>query len=287
MKLEIELDIPYAAAGAMPPQQPARLTCYLLPEADRIPDQREKPLVLVCPGGGYAYRSEREAEPIAMQFLAAGMHAAILHYSVAPNRYPTAALELAYAVQHIRRNAQALHVSHVFIIGFSAGGHLCATLGTLWKDPIFAAALGDDFLWKPDAQLLCYPVITLGEFAHAGSRECLLGPDAPQALIDALSLETRVDADTVPTFLWHTVTDASVPVENALFYATALRRANVPFELHLYERGVHGLSLCNATTATGPQHIEPDAASWLDHALRFLARRLRAVPAPASEILSR
>ena len=97
MKLEIELDIPYAAAGAMSPQQSARLTCYLLPETDRIPDQREKPLVLVCPGGGYAYRSEREAEPIAMQFLAAGMHAAILHYSVAPNRYPTAALELAYA----------------------------------------------------------------------------------------------------------------------------------------------------------------------------------------------
>lgn len=275
MTLDLPLAVNYAAAGAQPPAGPAHMTCYLLPASDEIPDQKEKPMVLVCPGGAYRFRSAREAEPVAMQFLAAGMHAAVVHYSVAPNRYPCAALELAYAVQQCRRHAAEWHIdpARIFILGFSAGGHLCATLGTLWREPVFRAALGDGCDWKPDAQVLCYPVITMGALTHAGSRENLLGPDAPQALCDALSLETRVTADTVPTFLWHTVTDPAVPVENTLQYAMALRSAGVPFELHLFEQGGHGLSLCRAQTASKPEQIVPDNAGWIDYAVRFLKRR--------------
>lgn len=275
MKLDFSVDVDYAAAGAQAPATPARMTCYLLPATDEIAAQREKPMVIVCPGGGYHFRSAREAEPVAMQFLAAGMHAAILHYSVAPARYPCALLELAWAVRRCRQMAATWHVdpARVYIIGFSAGGHLCASLGTLWNDPLLHAALGAPCDWRPDAQLLCYPVITMGEYTHAGSRDNLLGADAPQALIDALSLENRVTADTVPAFLWHTVADGSVPVENSMRYAAALRRAGVPFEMHLYETGGHGLSLCSAITAATPAQIVPDNADWIAHALRFLARR--------------
>ena len=275
MTLDVPLLVDYAAAGAAAPSEAAHMTCYLLPATREIPDQQEKPMVLVCPGGGYHFRSAREAEPVAMQFLAAGMHAAVVHYSVAPSRYPCAALELAYAVQQCRRHAAQWHIdpARIFILGFSAGGHLCATLGTLWNEPVFRAALGDAYDWRPDAQVLCYPVITLGKYAHVGSRDNLLGPDAPQEMVDALSLETRVSDKTVPTFLWHTVADESVPVENTLQYAVALRRAGVPFELHLFERGGHGMSLCNALTASAPKQIMPDNAVWLERAVRFLARR--------------
>ena len=275
MTLDLPLSVDYAAAGAQAPAESAHMTCYLLPASPEIPEQQEKPLVLVCPGGAYRFRSAREAEPVAMQFLAAGIHAAVVHYSVAPNRYPCAALELAYAVQQCRRHAAQWHVDpdRIFILGFSAGGHLCATLGTLWKEPVFRAALGDAYDWKPDAQVLCYPVITMGTLSHSGSRDNLLGPDAPQALYDALSLEKRVSADTVPTFLWHTVTDDAVPVENTMHYALALRGTGVPFEMHLYETGCHGLSLCTPQTASAPRQIVPDNAGWIDHAVRFLRRR--------------
>ena len=121
--------------------------------------------------------------------------------------------------------------------------------------------------------MLCYPVITMSAHTHSGSRDNLLGPDAPQALRDALSLETRVSADTVPTFLWHTVTDDAVPVENTLHYALALRGAGVPFEMHLYETGCHGLSMCTPQTASAPRQIVPDNADWIAHAVRFLRRR--------------
>lgn len=275
MPLTLPISVDYARAGTQPAQPQASISLYLLPCSPEIPQQMKRPMVIVCPGGGYAYRSVREAEPIAMKFLAAGMHAAVLHYSVAPNRYPAAALELASCVQLCRSQAAQWHIDpeRIYVIGFSAGGHVACTLGTLWHDPLFARVLGDGPSWRPNAQILCYPVITLGEFAHVGSRNNLLGENATQEMIDALSLETRVSADTVPTFLWHTVTDGSVPVENSLQYAAALRRHQVPFELHLYENGPHGLATCDAITATKPEQLVPDAAGWIDHALRFLARR--------------
>lgn len=275
MQFELNVDVNYALAGVKTPQGCARLSCYLLPAFEEIPAQKEKPMVIVCPGGAYAYTSARESEPIAAKFLAAGMHVAVLRYNVAPNRYPVAALELAWCVQQCRKNAAQWHVDpeRIYIVGFSAGGHLACTLGTMWNDPLFEQVLGGEISVRPNAQILGYPVVTLGEFAHAGSRENLLGPDAPQEKINALSLETRVTAQTVPAFIWHTVEDGSVPVENSLQYAAALRRNGVPFELHLYETGGHGLATCEEITATKPEQIAPDNAGWMDLAIRFLRRR--------------
>ena len=276
MQMNIQVKLDYEKAGVPAPQQPATLCLYLLSAHEDMPAQRERPMIIICPGGGYRYKSPREAEPIAMRFLAAGMHAAVLQYSTEPSHYPTAALELAWSVQQCRLHAAQWHIlpDAVFVAGFSAGGHVACTLGTLWQEPVFAAVLGDQAPVRPSGQILSYPVVTMGRFTHAGSRDNLLGTDASPEMLHALSLEERVTADTVPAFIWHTVEDGAVPVENSMAYAAALRRCGVPFEMHLYERGCHGLSACDATTATKPEQIVPDNAGWIDLAVRFIRRRL-------------
>lgn len=255
-----------------------RLDAYLLDTPDVNPNFKTRPAIIICPGGGYEYVSEREGEPVAMRFLAAGFHAFVLRYSVAPASFPTAVLELAEAVKAVRERAAEWKIAdgRIFILGFSAGGHLCGTLGTLWNHSLFERALGpapEPKPWKPDGMLLCYPVITMGEFTHAGSRANLLGEQLSGEMLPLLSLETQVNETTVPAFLWHTADDGVVPVENTLQYAAALRRAGVPFELHIYQTGPHGLSLCDETTATGAQHIAPDAAGWIDLAIAWVKRQ--------------
>jgi len=274
----IPVEVDYERTGASVPAQPAQLNLMLLPHVEDISMNTRRPMVIVVPGGGYAYCSNREAEAIALKFLAEGMHAAVLRYSCAPSRYPVAALELAWSIQYCRKHAQEWHADpHALsVCGFSAGAHLAGTLGTLWREPLFSLALEEGVSWKPDTQLLCYPVLTLGEHAHEGSRYNLLGePDDPKnqlSLTEALSLETRVTPETPPTFLWHTGEDGAVPVENSLMYAAALRKNGVPFELHIFERGGHGLSTCQEITARGPEQIQPDDTAWLPLAIRFLQR---------------
>ncbi|MCE5343850.1 MAG: prolyl oligopeptidase family serine peptidase, partial [Eubacteriales bacterium] len=146
---------------------------------------------------------------------------------------------------------------------------------TLWDEPIFARALddGNSKDWRPDGMILCYPVITMGRYTHEGSRDCLLGSAASSEAREALSLEKRVNTQTVPAFLWHTVEDNAVPVENVLMFATALRANNVPFEMHLYEKGGHGLSLCDRTTAQGEEQLYPDNDNWMPMAIRWILRK--------------
>jgi acetyl esterase/lipase len=272
----ISLQVDYRKVGAVREGEVPYLLAYLLDGTPEMPDNAVRPAVIICPGGGYSFKSAREAEPVAMRFLAAGIHAFVLQYSVAPSRFPSAALELAAAVRLVRRNAAAYGVcpDQIYTMGFSAGGHLCATLGTLWDEPFFADALGGEGGkdWRPDGMILCYAVLTMGAFTHEGSRDCLLGPDAAPEAIAALSLETRVSAKTPPAFLWHTVEDGAVPVENTMMYAAALRRNGVPFEMHLYENGGHGLSLCGPTSARGPEHLYPDNENWMPMAIRWVQR---------------
>ena len=278
MQHMIPVGLDYARAGIPAPEKPATLNLLILPHQEEITLHPERPMVIVVPGGAYAFCSDREAEAIALKFLAEGIHAAVLRYSVAPSRYPTAALELAWSLQYCRAHAKEWHVhpDAISICGFSAGGHAAGTLGTLWKDPVFSRALSGDVSWRPDCQILCYPVLTLGQFTHAGSRENLLGsPEDPENQLDkteSLSLETRVSADTPPTFLWHTAEDGAVPVENSLMYAAACRRCGVPFELHIYERGGHGLSTCQELTSRQESETVPDNTSWMPLAIRFLKR---------------
>ncbi len=272
------VSVSYDRAGVPAPEMPAELRVYTLPHTEGISMEPERPMVIVIPGGAYQYCSDREAEPIALQFLAKGFHAAVLRYSCAPSRYPVAALELAWSIQWLRARAGELRIKKdaIGVCGFSAGGHLAGTLGTLWREPVFAAALDAAVSWRPDFQLLCYPVLTLGTFAHVGSRENLLGrpgeKDNQSERAEALSLETRVTKETPPTFLWHTAEDGAVPVENSLMYAMACRKNGVPFELHIYERGGHGLSTCTWITAAGPEQIVPEDTGWIDLAVHFVRR---------------
>ncbi len=275
MQFDMDLHVDYAKAGLpVPPEQPW-MNVYLHKPSDEMPAIRRKPMMIVCPGGGYQMRSDREAEPIALQWMAAGYHTATVHYCVLPSPYPTAVLQLAEAVRQVRLHADEWNVipDQVYIMGFSAGGHLACTLGTLWNDPLFHDMFGDDQLWKPNAQVLSYPVVTMGEKTHAGSRKYLLGDDPDPALVEKLSLENNVSPDTVPTFIWHTMEDTVVPVENTLWYACSLRRHGVPFEMHVYENGPHGLATCAQVSTGIPNDIHPTAATWIPLAMAFLDRR--------------
>lgn len=220
-----------------------------------------RPAAIICPGGGYQHVSPREGEPVALDFVARGMACFVLKYSIAPARYPAALRQLAEAIALVRAHAQEWHVTpgRVLVAGFSAGGHLAASLATLYDDPILTEAGYDPAISRPDGLMLGYPVITGGPQAHRGSFDNLLGPDAPQAQIKALSLENRVTADTPQTFLWSTADDGAVPIANTLMFADALAAHHVPFALHIFPHGHHGLSLATAAVNDVP---EPTVAVW-------------------------
>lgn len=275
MQFNLDLHVDYAKAGLSVPAEQPRMSVYLQYPSDEMPGKKVKPMMIVCPGGGYVFRSDREAEPIALQYMAAGFHTAIVHYTVNPSPYPTAVLQLAEAVRQVRRHAEEWNVnpSQIYISGFSAGGHLACTFGTLWNDQLFHDVMGGECDWKPNAQVLSYPVVTMGDLTHKGSRLALLGENPSEELLEKLSLEKSVSADTVPTFLWHTMEDVVVPVENSINYAMALRKNGVPFELHVYECGPHGLATCDDFTANTPDYLAPDCANWVQMAIRFLKRR--------------
>ena len=260
----IDLDIDYARAGLRHVGPAATLRTYILDHDAANRGNRKRPFVIICPGGGYNHLSFREGEPVAVKMNSFGYNAAILNYSLAPNRFPTQLLEAAAALRVVREYADEWHVdeNRIIIMGFSAGAHVAGSLGTMWKDRVITEVLGGRSAdYRPSLQCLCYPVITAGEYAHRGSFECLIGDDP--ALYDLVSLEKRVTSDTVPTFIWHTFADRTVPVENSLLMAAALRRHDVPCELHIFNRGKHGLALATEETNTADGlTIEPECAVW-------------------------
>lgn len=266
-------DYPY---GARNDSFQPMLYGYLLEESAELPRSIRRPAVIVCPGGAYRMKSDREGDPVAMRFLAAGMHAFVLQYSVAPNRYPAAFLELALAVAEIRAHAGPWNIDpdKIIICGFSAGGHLCAGLGTDWKNPLLEQYLScGQYSWRPDGMILCYPVISMAEYGHEECRRNLMGENFTKERADSLSWQNHVTVDTVPAFIWATFEDEQVPVENSLLFAAALRGSHIPCELHLYEKGGHGLSLCDETTEEKPSQRLPDDAGWIDLAVRWVRRR--------------
>lgn len=252
---------------------PAKLTGYLR-ENISVETGRRRPAIIVCAGGGYWQRSDRESDPIALKFLSMGYHAFIMDYSVAPNRFPTSVRELAEAVAYIRNHGEAWMVDpeKIIVCGFSAAGHLACSLGVFWDkefvyDPIGRTA--EEI--RPNGMILCYPVITGGQFIHPGSFRQLLGEDADQKLKDSVSLEKWVSEKTPKAFIWHTYTDESVPLENSLLLAAAMRRQGVNFELHVYPTGGHGLSLATEETAgEKTELIEPQCQSWISLAQAWL-----------------
>ena len=232
--------------------------------------EKVRPAILVIPGGGYGWVSEREAEPVAIAFYNAGYNAAILRYSVkeeARNMQPMA--EAFRAIKILRENAKewSIAADKIAVCGFSAGGHLAAACGTMWNEPILMEKLnyiGD--VYKPNAMILGYPVITSGEFAHRGSFYELSGSNEDNAASEFFSIDKRVNSETPQTFIWHTEEDDCVPVENTLLMIAALRRNKVPFECHIFNKGQHGLSMCNNEVNTPDAH----AAHWFPICLEWL-----------------
>lgn len=249
----------------------AVLTTYLLSRYEDV-YMEPAPLVIICPGGGYEMLSNREAEQFALQWNSRGCHAAVLRYSVAPERFPTALLQLAMAVLTVREHSEAWGVDphKIFLEGSSAGGHLAACYGVFWKKPYVLEALGleEDLTerLRPAGLILNYPVITSGEYAHEGSFQNLLGEAAAnEQLKEELSIEKRVNADMPPVFIWHGGEDETVPPENSLLLAMACRQAGIPVELHLYRKGGHGLALANELTQMPDGFgIEPSCESWME-----------------------
>ncbi len=253
-------------------QDYAALYVYLLDHTQEISIDR-RPMVIVCPGGGYAFLSDREAEMIAVKFLSFGYHAAVLRYSVAPARFPTALLELGRSVALVRKHAEEWHVhpDQIVVNGFSAGGHMAASFCMFWSENWVAEALGvEKEALRPNAMILGYPVITSGPYAHKGSFQCLLGEEYEEKK-GALSLENCVNENTPRAFVWHTFEDGSVPVQNSIMLVEALAKHHIPTEFHLFEKGGHGLALANRLTQSrNGSTIKLDAEEWIELAHRWM-----------------
>lgn len=205
-----------------------------------------RPAVLVMPGGGYEFVSDRENEPVALKFLNSGFACFVLQYSVFAS-YPVPLAEAGMAVAYIRVNCKKYGVNPnaVCTTGFSAGGHLAGMLATIKDGEVAADGLNLKSV-MPDAVALCYPVITMGRFTSEGTRKVITGGNA--GLYEKLSVEKRVDGNSAPAFIWHTFEDDGVPVENSLCLALKYREHGVPFSLHIFEKGPHGLSLADDET---------------------------------------
>lgn len=251
----------------------ATLTAYL---SDNLPvmnrENEVHPCLLVCPGGGYEFCSQRESEPIALQFLAEEFHVFVLNYSVAPHRYPTQLREVAAAMELIYQNAATWHcdVSRVAIIGFSAGGHLAAHYSNAFDCPEIREVFPQS---KPvQLSVLCYPVITADPaWAHLGSFEALTGKsNRTVEEIQKLSCDRLVTSHTPPTFLWHTSEDACVPVMNSLLYAQTLAAHKIPFELHVFPYGEHGLATSDSKTLDVVTPTHKYVHAWLSLTKRWL-----------------
>ncbi len=243
--------------------------------SDSLPIDK-RPAVIVVPGGGYEHVSVREGEIVAMQFFARGYHAAVLNYSCAPARYPTALLELAALVRAIRERSEEWHVdpANVITLGFSAGGHLVGCLSSFWHDEWLGRELDcAPEAIRPNGQILCYPVITSGEGGHQGSFMNLLGVEYERKK-DELSLETKVNPGVPRSFVWHTFEDGSVPVRNSLLYVSALADAGIPVEYHLYEHGAHGASTGRWISAKEPKQLVPEISSWVSLAHDWIERNI-------------
>ena len=240
------------------------LTAFL-PEAGKA----NGAAMVICPGGGYGGLAPHEGKGYALWFNEHGITAFVLKYRLgsAGYRHPVMLQDAARAVRTVRARADEwkLDPKRIGIIGSSAGGHLASTLLTHFDagksdaaDPVERVSS------RPDLGILCYPVISLGEFTHQGSKNNLLGKDPAPELVRELSNELQVTKDTPPTFIWHTAEDKAVPVENALLFAAGLRKAGVPFDLHIYERGNHGMGLGSQPYGGGERHPwTRDCEFWL------------------------
>lgn len=281
------------------------LTTYVLSDSGEMLAGKKRPAVLICPGGAYLACSDREAEPIAMAFATMGYHAFVLRYSVYGGeafdnhfvgmipreecRYPAPMREIGLAMLSIKEHAKEwlIDADRVAICGFSAGAHNCAMYATHWHMPVITDFLGKDKeLFRPAACILAYCIsdyVYMKEHAdrHIGARELfdaanlsyLGSKEVSKEQLMEVSPARFVTAETPPTFLWATAEDEVVPVQHSIRMAHALADEGVPFELHIFEEGRHGLSLATQASSNCKAQINPDAAKWVGLAEAWLHKR--------------
>ena len=224
--------------------------------------------MVICPGGGYGHLAAHEGNDYALWLNQQGITCFVLKYRLATHGYhhPAMLNDAAQAIRWVRAHASDYQInsSRIGIMGSSAGGHLAATLLTHFdagdKNSTSVVAQQSS---RPDLGILCYAVISLGEFAHQGSKNNLLGTNPPPELVQNLSNELQVTSNTPPCFIWSTFEDKTVPMENSLLFASALRQAKVPFALHIYQKGGHGMGLADKPPF---KHVHPwgsDCLFWL------------------------
>ncbi len=251
--------------------QGGSLHCQLMDFPWDSPREWKRPAVIVVPGGGYGMVSKREGEPVAAAFMARGFQTFVLDYlCLSSIRYPEQLLELSAATDYVKKNAEEFNVNpeEIFVVGFSAGGHLTGSLAVSHQKIEEKAGVALDC--KPTAVGLCYPVISQIH-GHQGSYDRLLNGYSEaekQALYKEVNLDEAVNAQTPPAFIWATAEDKSVPPDNALRYALALDKQGISYELHIYPRGCHGLSTASAEVNV----FHPDLkriSRWVDDCVEY------------------
>lgn len=291
-----------------PDRTDVTLTGYIMDDSPELLNGRARPAILICPGGGYFTCSDREAEPIALRFAAMGYHAFVLRYSVYTEgggvfpdlsrplepkptlQYPAPVLEIGRAMLLIREHAGEwlVDTDRIALCGFSAGGHNAAMFAAKWHTPMITGALGGDpDMYRPAALILGYPLtdyVYMDETMElrepmdaaffAASNTAYAGAARPgRALLEEISPARNVTEHMPPTYLWATAADSLVPVQHSLRMAHALADQKIPFELHIFEEGAHGLALAGQASAGARSQIMPDAARWVSLAAAWLGKR--------------
>ncbi len=254
------------------------LTCYLHLESPEMPNQKRNAM-LVLPGGGYVFCSDRESEVVGLQYFAAGFNVFVLRYSIQDEAiFPAPLVDASLSMKYIRDNAERFCIdpARVFAIGFSAGGHLCASLGTFWNAPFLREAVElEGEINKPTGTILGYPVIEGGKgYSHNDSFYHILGTTTPtDEEFEKYSVNLHVSSETSPVFMFHTSDDACVPVKNALRMAEALTENSIPYELLIFPHGPHGISISNEQTSNGiPQCQDTEIAKWVQMSIEWIKR---------------
>ena len=250
------------------------LTAYVHRGGSTVEDRKKFPAMLILPGGGYHVVSDREGEPIAMAYYAKGFNCFVLDYTVVPDGYyPTQLVQAAASATIIRTNTEWNNTDYLAVCGFSAGGHLAASLGTRWMKCGISEVTGQpDRLARPDAMVLCYaaPTVNEGRVVQAAMRG-LNGKDAPEESVNSQDLACDVTEDTPPAFFWHTAEDETVPIANPLRFAAKMQKAGVPTEVHIFPFGPHGMALADPITSASSLPSDGYVARWVELSIRFLA----------------